>query len=211
MILTGQLDSPFARRVAIAMHIYGLPFQHSTISAFDDLAELLTINPLGKVPALELDNGRVLVDSTLILDFLDRQAGPEKALLPTDLEERVKLLPHVGVAVGLAEKAVEYRGETVRRAPERQDAARIERVKKQITAALTWLEAQTPEDGFLAGERLTHADIASACAVTFIANKNPEHLASQVQGTDVAYPRLLAHAARCEALEPFQAVPFPRS
>lgn len=209
MILTGQLDSPFVRRVAIAMHIYGLEYEHSTISAFDDFGQLLSLNPLGKVPALQLLDGTVLMDSALILDYLDHRVGAEKALLPNALELRTKLLPHVGVAVGLAEKAVEYRGETVRRAPEKHDMPRIERVMAQLAAALAWLEAHTPENGFLGGERLTHADIASACAVTFITNKNAEHLSAQVKETEAGYPKLLAHTARCEMVEAFQATPFP--
>lgn len=209
MILTGQLDSPFVRRVAIAMRIYGVSYEHSTISAFDNFGELLAINPLGKVPALELDDGMVFVDSGLILDYLDHKADPEKALLPRALESRAKLLPHIGVAVGLAEKAVEYRGETVRRAPEKHDMTRVERIMAQIAAALAWLEAHTPEEGFLGGDRLTHADIASACAVTFIVNKNAEHLAAQVRETGPGFPRLLAHTARCETLDAFRATPFP--
>lgn len=211
MILTGQLDSPFVRRVAIAMHIYGLEYEHSTISAFDDFGTLLAINPLGKVPALQLDGGTVLVDSSLILDYLDHLAEPEKALLPHDLKARGNLLPHVGVAVGLAEKAVEYRTETVRRPPEKHDSARIERIMAQIAAALAWLEAQTPEDGFLGREWLTHADIASACAVTFIANKNPEHLPARTKETGAGFLKLLAHRERCEMLDAFRAVPFPQS
>ena len=209
MILTGQLDSPFVRRVAIALHVYGVDYENSTISAFDDFGRLLAINPLGKVPALELDDGAVLVDSTLILDYLDRVAGDEKTLLANDLESRAKLLPHIGIAVGLAEKAVEYRGETVRRSPEKHDMARVERVMAQIAAALAWLEAHTPEEGFLGGGELTHADIASACAVAFIANKNAEHLAAQVKETETGFSKLLAHTARCESLDAFRAAPFP--
>lgn len=209
MILTGQLDSPFVRRVAIAMHIYGLDYEHSAISAFDDFGRLLGLNPLGKVPALELEDGTVLVDSTLILDYLDHKTGTENALLTSDLTLRAKLLLHAGVAVGLAGKAVEYRGETVRRPPEKHDMARIERVMAQIAAALAWLEARTPEEGFLGGDGITHADIASACAITFIANKNAEHLAAHVKETGAGFPGLLAHTARCEMLDAFRAAPFP--
>jgi glutathione S-transferase len=203
MILTGQLDSPFVRRVAIALNHYGLPFERRAISAYDDFARLQKINPLGKVPALQLDDGTVLADSTLILDYLDRLVGHEKALLPEVAAVRARLLRHMGIGVGLAEKAVEFRTETVRRPKDRQDGPRIERVTRQIGAALDWLEEHTPPDGFLAGGHFTHADIASAVAVTFVANKNPEHL-----GGERAFPNLRAHTARCEALPAFEAAPF---
>ncbi len=202
MILTGQLDSPFVRRVAIALHIYGLPFEHNVISAYDDFGELLALNPLGKVPALQLDDARVLADSTLILDYLDRLAGQDKSLWPSSLEARASVLAHVGIAVGLAEKAVEFRTETVRRPREKVDAPRVERILAQIAAALGWLEKHTPAVGFVQGGDITHADIASSVAVTFIVNKNPEHL----EGSSSA--NLACHAARCEALDPFKAAPF---
>ncbi len=203
MILTGQLDSPFVRRVAIALHHYGLPFKRNVISAYDDFDALLALNPLGKVPALELEDGSVLADSTLILDYLDHLVGPEKALLPGVAALRAHLLRHMGIAIGVAEKAVEYRTETVRRPAGRIDRSRAERIQAQMAAALAWLETHTPDTGFLAGQRLTHADIASGVAVTFILNRNPEHL-----GNKDSFTRLRGHAARCEALDAFASAPF---
>lgn len=203
MILTGQLDSPFVRRVAIALHIYGFPFEHNVISAYGDFDALLSLNPLGKVPALQLDDGTVLADSTLILDYLDRLAGESKSLWPASLEARAGVLSHVGVAVGLAEKAVEFRTETVRRPADKIDQPRVDRVLAQIAAALDWLETHTPEEGFVSGDVVTHADIASTVAATFISNKNPEHI-----GGGAKFMNLLGHTARCEALAPFKAAPF---
>lgn len=208
MILTGQLDSPFVRRVAISLYSYGIPFEHNVISAYGDFAELLAINPLGKVPALQLDDGTVLADSTLILDYLDYLAGPEKSLWPERQEERARMLSHVGVALGLAEKAVEYRTETVRRPPERQYQPRVDRVLAQISAALNWLEKRTPDDGYIWGDRLSQADITCAVTMTFISNKNAEHLASQAKEAEAGFPRLLAHMARCEKLRAFRVAPF---
>jgi glutathione S-transferase len=208
MILTGQLDSPFVRRVAIALYTYGLPFEHSEISAYGDFAELLALNPLGKAPALTLDEGTVLADSTMILDYLDRSVVESRSLWPQSLANRARALAHTGVAMGLAEKAVEFRTETVRRPPEKIDQPRVDRVRAQIAASLRWLETNTPEDGLVFGDDLTHADIASTVATTFIANKNAEHLAAQVSETQEGFPKLLAHTARCEQLKAFIAAPF---
>ena len=203
MILTGQLDSPFVRRVAIALHHYGLPFKRNVLSAYDDFDALLALNPLGKVPALQLEDGSVLADSALILDYLDHHVGSQRALLPEVAALRAHLLRHMGIAIGLAEKAVEFRIETVRRLEEKRDGPRVARIQAQIAAALAWLEKHTPASGYLAGERLTHADIASGVAMTFVLNKNPEHL-----GDENGFPRLRAHAARCEALDAFALAPF---
>ena len=208
MILIGQLASPFVRRVAIALYTYGITFEHKVISAYGDFGELLTLNPLGKVPALQLDDGTVLADSTLILDYLEQSMADRKSLWPTALEQRAHALAHTGVAVGLAEKAVEYRTETVRRPPEKVDQPRVDRVLAQIAASLRWLENNTPDTGYLFKDPLSPADIASAVALTFISNKNAEHLAAEVRETASGFPKLIAHTARCEQLKAFIAAPF---
>ena len=60
MILIGQYDSPFVRRVAISLHHFGLAFDREVMSVFGDFDELTRQNPLGRVPALRLDDGEVL-------------------------------------------------------------------------------------------------------------------------------------------------------
>ena len=82
MILIGQYDSPFVRRVAVTLQHYDIPFKRRVISVYGDFERMLAVNPLGKVPALLLDSGEVLVDSQMILDHLDEAAGPERALTP---------------------------------------------------------------------------------------------------------------------------------
>ncbi len=82
VILIGQYDSPFVRRVAIALRLYGMPFEHRPWSVFGDADALAAYNPLKRVPTLVLDDGDVLIDSAIILDWLDEVAGPERALFP---------------------------------------------------------------------------------------------------------------------------------
>jgi glutathione S-transferase len=82
MLLVGQLDSPFVRRVAVSMTLLGRPFERDRSSVFSNFEDVSRINPLGRVPALVLDDGTVLLDSTAILDCLDSKVGPERALMP---------------------------------------------------------------------------------------------------------------------------------
>jgi glutathione S-transferase len=63
MILVGQYDRPVTRRVAIALHHYGMPFTRDTRSIFGDAAAVAKISPLTRIPALVLDDGEVLIDS----------------------------------------------------------------------------------------------------------------------------------------------------
>jgi len=70
MILVGQMDSPFVRRVAVSMNHYGLRFDRNVISVYGDAEKVRAVNPLGKVPALVIDDGETLFDSQMILDTL---------------------------------------------------------------------------------------------------------------------------------------------
>src|SRR5690349_15598588 len=76
MFLIGQYDSPFVRRVAIAMRLYGIAFEHHAWSTFGDADKIAPYNPLRRVPTLVLDDGEVLIESTAILDYLDETVGP---------------------------------------------------------------------------------------------------------------------------------------
>jgi glutathione S-transferase len=81
MILIGQYDSPFVRRVAIALRLYGLPFEHRPWSTFGDADKIAPFNPLRRVPTLVLDDGEALIESMAILDYLDELVGPDKAMI----------------------------------------------------------------------------------------------------------------------------------
>jgi glutathione S-transferase len=73
MFLIGQYDSPFVRRTAIAMRLYGIAFEHRPWSTFGDADKIAPYNPLRRVPTLVLDDGEALIDSTAILDYLDER------------------------------------------------------------------------------------------------------------------------------------------
>ena len=77
MILVGQMDSPFVRRVAVTLNLYAMPFEREIISVYGDADAVRKINPLGKVPALVLEDGETLFDSQMIIDYLDEQASEQ--------------------------------------------------------------------------------------------------------------------------------------
>ena len=106
MILIGQYDSPFVRRVAIALHRYDIAYEHRPWSTFGDADRIAHYNPLRRVPTLVLDDGEVLVDSAAILDHLDEVAGPSKTLIARSGPARRQALKICALATGLADKAV---------------------------------------------------------------------------------------------------------
>lgn len=85
MQLIGMLDSPYVRRVAISLKLLGIPFSHQPLSVFRNVEEFSHINPLVKVPTLICDNGEMLIDSTLILDYVENFVSSEKSLMPKDV------------------------------------------------------------------------------------------------------------------------------
>jgi glutathione S-transferase len=201
MILVGQMDSPFVRRVAVSMNIQGVAFERQVISVYADADAVRAVNPLGKVPALILDDGETLFDSQMILDHLDELAGSERALTPPAGPQRRAVLRCCAVALGLAEKVVGLNFETKQRDPDTIDSGVIQRLETQVVSALNWLEAQHP-DPWLCGPAMTQADITATASLTHLFNRRGELF------PDGTYPALAALRDRCEKLPPFQASPF---
>ncbi|MGY3530555.1 glutathione S-transferase family protein [Bradyrhizobium sp. USDA 4452] len=202
MFLIGQYDSPFVRRTAIALRLYGLPFEHRPWSTFGDAEKVAAYNPLRRVPTLVLDDGEALIESSAILDYLDELVGPERAMIERSGPERRRHLRITALATGLADKAVSLVYERVLR--KEQLKLWVERCEAQIAGVLAVLErerAAVPSPYWL-GDRIGHADIAVACALRFTGQAHP-HL------FDARYPALKAHAARCEALPAFQEIVQP--
>jgi len=197
VILIGQYDSPFVRRVAIAMRLYGLGYEHRTWSTFGDADKLAAYNPLRRVPTLVLDDGEVLIESFVILDYLDELVGPSKALIARSGEARRKALKVCALATGLADKAVSLLYERILH-KETSDVW-VARCRAQVSGVLDALEKdraarKTP---YWFSETINHADIAVACALRFVREAHPGVF------NDPSYPALTAHAVRCEALPPF--------
>ena len=203
MFLIGQYDSPFVRRVAIALRLYGLAFEHRPWSTFGDADKIAPYNPLRRVPTLVLDDGEALIESAMILDYLDDRVGPEKALIARSGDVRRRHLRVCALAMGLGDKAVSLLYERVLR-KEKQLDLWVERCKLQITGVLEMLEKERAEvkTPYWFGGRIGHADIAVACVLRLTGEAHPELISAR-------YPALKAHSERCEALPPFQEIVQP--
>ncbi len=103
MILVGQFDSPFVRRVALALNHYGMPFERRVLSVFQDFDAMLSINPLGKVPSLILADGEIIYDSRAILEVLEGLAPSDRRLTPSAPARHREMLRIEAVGLGLAE------------------------------------------------------------------------------------------------------------
>jgi glutathione S-transferase len=199
MLLIGMFDSPFVRRVAVSLKLLEIPFEHANWSVGADHARIREYSPLGRVPALVLDDREVLTDSAAILDQLDSTVGPERALVPPAGVARRRVLQIVALALGAAEKGRESVYERVFRPAEKRHEPWVERCRSQMHGGLGEIERACEGSAapWLGGERLTQADVTLTCAWTFLAESNA------LEGS--SYPAVAAHAAHCEALPAFLA------
>ncbi len=203
MILIGQYDSSYVRRVGIALTLYGLPFEHRPLSAFGDADLVRSLNPLGRVPTLILDDGEAMADSHMILDYLDGLVPEAQALVPRSGEARRRVLKIAALATGFADRMVSlYYEKHYHAEPSRTF---MDRLTGQIMTTLAVLESDRASRAvpYWFGDIFSHADIAVAAALRHMNEAHPGLV-------DMArFPALAAHAARMEALPVFQAISQP--
>lgn len=205
MHLIGMMDSPFVRRVAISMALLGVPFEHRSVSVFRHFDQFREINPVVKAPTLIDDDGTQLIDSTLILDYLDQRVEPSERLMPQEPTQRRRALHLIGFALAACEKTVQIVYERNLRPVEKQHGPWLERVQTQLAAAYDLLEpdvASVAAGQWLCGERLTQADITVAVAWRFTHYMLPDAVEPG------RYPALAALSARAEALPAFLGAPL---
>jgi glutathione S-transferase len=197
MQLIGMLDSPYVRRVAITMELLGLPYQHRNLSVFSTYEQFRQINPVVKAPTLVCDDGEVLMDSTLIIDYLETLAG--RSLMSAEPAHRRHALRLVGLALAACEKTAQIMYEQRLRPPDKQHAPWLARIGEQLRAALSLLEPEA--DRLDAGAAICQAGLTVAVTWRFTQIILPELILAS------AYPALAAHSARAELLPAFIAAP----
>jgi glutathione S-transferase len=156
------------------------------------------------VPTLVLSDGETLIESTIILDYLDELVGPEKAMIAAGGPERRHALKICALATGLADKAVSLLYERVLR-KDQYSKIWVERCQAQIGGVLDVLEKERAgvASPFWSGVKISHADIAVACVLRFTGEAHPRLV------DPAAHPALADHAERCEAMPVFQEIVQP--
>lgn len=202
MRLIGMLDSPYVRRVAVSLQLLGVPFEHRSLSVFRTFDQFRAINPVVKAPTLVCDDGTVLMDSTLILDYAETLAAPN-SLMPQGLAARQAALRTIGLALAACEKSVQLVYERNLRPAEKQHEPWAARILGQMHAAFGELEAELAKRGRpSAAQRIEAAGVATAVTWYFTERMLPATL------RDAAYPRLRELSAWAEQLPEFVAAPY---
>lgn len=204
--LIGMLDSPYVRRVAVSLHLMGLPFVRRPVSVFGGFDAFRTINPVVKAPTLVADGGEVLMDSTLILAYLETRVPPERRLTPTDPIALRRSLRLTGLALAACEKAVQVVYERQLRPAERQHQPWLDRVQGQLLAACGELESELERhplrwDASAGGQPTDAAGVSVAVAWHFIQQLLPGLAAPG------SHRALAAWSAQAEPQPAFRAAP----
>jgi glutathione S-transferase len=155
-----------------------------------------TVNPLGRIPSLVLDDGEVLIDSGAILDWLDQTVGPEGALLPPSGPERRRALQLIALATGAIDKIGAAAYERLIRPAALRWSEWIERCLTQGQGAIAVLAAET----WPAAAALSQAEITTACMIRYVLIADPDLLPPG------PHPALDALSERCEATPAFEAI-----
>ncbi len=196
MILYGRDLSPFVRRIAVWCAMQGRAVERRQIMvAGEDFARVKELNPVGRVPILELDDGTRLIESYAIGEWLDETSPNGVRLLPAGGVARRDALQRLAVASGTAEKAVALVYERNRRPcgsaleglagpASRSDAGRAGGARRH---------ARRRRDGRASDGRPDAGDVAAVIAWQFVEATNPWVL-------EPGYPRLAALVERAMQL-----------
>ncbi|MES2444142.1 MAG: glutathione S-transferase family protein [Pseudomonadota bacterium] len=191
MLIIGSHVSPYVRKVLVALGIKGIDYEIDPIVPFYGNAEFSKLSPLRRIPVL-IDGELVLNDSTIICEYLD-EMHPDRARARWLEEYADSRLGDLIIWRLFFRKVVAPR--VFGKQPDPDDLARVTEV--ELPAALDWIEAQAPGEGFLFGPVCT-AEIGYAC---FFRN-------AAIAGWTIdpaRWPRAAAWIARVEAVPAFAA------
>ncbi|PFG53372.1 glutathione S-transferase [Marinobacter sp. LV10R520-4] len=202
MDLIGTLDSPYVRRVAISLEYYGIRYRHKPISVFDSFDEFAKINPVVKAPTIVLDDGGVLLNSSLILDYFERQNHTGRRLMPDEPLKQARAVRTIGLALAVCEKAIQIIYERKMRPLDKQYEPWVDHITAQLLAAFRELEYEIDSSKPSTDGSIEQAGITVAVAWSF----------SQRMLGDIVvekqFQNINAYVRAIEKLHVFQTIPL---
>jgi glutathione S-transferase len=172
MKLIGSLASPYVRKVRVVLAEKKLDYQFELENVWAPDTTISTLNPLGKVPSLLMDDGSVMIDSRVMAEYLDTLT-PVCKLLPANSRDRADIKCWEALADGILDAAVTVRLERLRPI-ELQSEDWIARQWRKVHLGLAALSEKLGESPYCAGNNYTLADVAVGCAVGWLAFRFPD-------------------------------------
>ena len=167
MKLLGTNTSPYVRKVRLVLLEKNIAHDYLLDPPREPGSQVARVNPLGRIPALLLDDETCVFDSTVIADYAD-MLNDNPILIPrTDVLARMRVKRWEALADGIMDSAVVVRTESLRPA-EKQEAGNITLHNKAITRALVYAAEQLGKREWCEGASITLADLALASALIYL-------------------------------------------
>ncbi|CAB3772774.1 glutathione S-transferase family protein [Paraburkholderia humisilvae] len=196
MQLIGPWLSGYTRRVGVTLHLLNIPFEHVPYHAYQQRDRVRAFSPMMRVPALQLDDGQLLIDSGAIVDYLDSFVPSAQRLMPDGGAARVHAMQLVGYATACYDKLARYCDELMLR-PEAYRLPHLQAgYEEQMLIGFDVLNAARAEPWFL-GSSISQADVMTVVAFQSAAVAMPRTVNSD------AFPRLAALAQRAMQMPAF--------
>ncbi|RIX44706.1 MAG: glutathione S-transferase [Rhodocyclales bacterium GT-UBC] len=166
MKLIGSHTSPFARKVRIVLAEKKIEYEFEVDSPWLEASKVPSINPLGKIPVLVLDDETPLFDSRVIVEYIDN-VTPNSKLFPAPNRERTEVKRWEALADGICDAAATAFLES-RRPAEQKSQEWEQRQLDKITRGLAFMADELGEKSFCMGTHLSMADIAVGTALGYL-------------------------------------------
>ena len=163
MKLVGPWLSGYTRRVGITLRLLNFEFEHLPYHAYAQKELVRQFSPMGRVPALVLDAGEVLIDSNAIVDYLDSLNAQEQRLIPGAGAERKRVMHLLAYACACYDKLARYCDELMLRPREHQIKEIQSGYEEQLLIGLHVLDTEERSPWFL-GEKISQADVMTVVA-----------------------------------------------
>ncbi|MDH4284191.1 MAG: glutathione S-transferase N-terminal domain-containing protein [Gallionellaceae bacterium] len=173
MKLLGTDTSPYVRKVRLVLLEKNIPHEYLIDPPREPGSQVARANPLGRIPALILDDEVCVFDSPVIAEYAD-SLNDSPILIPRDdVMARMRVKRWEALADGIMDSAVVVRNENIR-PPEKQDADIINRHNLAVTRSLAYAADLLGQGGWCEGEAITLADLALVSALIYLDLRQPE-------------------------------------
>ena len=166
MKLYTSLTSPYGRKVRVVCHEKRIDLQIIEATAATPDSPVNSLNPLGKVPVLVLDDNRALYDSSVIVDFLDH-ISPVGRMIPAEFREATHVKRWEALAGGLVDATVIIVQES-RRPAAMQMPAVVAHQEAKLQRGLAQIAADLGDTRWCTGENFNLADVAVGCLLGYL-------------------------------------------
>ncbi|OWY10458.1 glutathione S-transferase [Thioclava sp. F42-5] len=148
LILHWSPRSPYVRKAMVALHEKGLADKVETVRTHADPMipheGLMAINPLSKIPTLELEDGRVLFDSHVVCEWADLESADGPQLFPADPAARLEAERDEALGTGLLDIALPWLVELKMRPEEQRSEQMLDVYRTKMHRVADWLEDHAP-------------------------------------------------------------------